>query len=36
LIEAAYDHAAKEGYLGHEYGDSNLILGRSSEMAVAA
>jgi S-adenosylmethionine:tRNA ribosyltransferase-isomerase len=27
LIEAAYEHAEQAGYLGHEYGDSNLILG---------
>jgi S-adenosylmethionine:tRNA ribosyltransferase-isomerase len=36
LIEAAYDHAERAGYLGHEYGDSNLILSRASEAAIAA
>jgi S-adenosylmethionine:tRNA ribosyltransferase-isomerase len=36
LIEAAYDYAAREGYLGHEYGDSNLILARSTKVALAA
>ncbi|HLM75971.1 MAG TPA: S-adenosylmethionine:tRNA ribosyltransferase-isomerase [Polyangiaceae bacterium] len=36
LIEAAYDRAERAGYLGHEYGDSNLILSRASEAAIAA
>jgi S-adenosylmethionine:tRNA ribosyltransferase-isomerase len=27
LLERAYEHAAAEGYLWHEFGDSNLILG---------
>lgn len=26
LLQQAYDHAAEEGYLCHEFGDSNLIL----------
>lgn len=26
LLEAAYSHAESEGYRGHEFGDSNLIL----------
>jgi S-adenosylmethionine:tRNA ribosyltransferase-isomerase len=30
LLSAAYEHAARAGYLGHEFGDSNLILSRSS------
>jgi S-adenosylmethionine:tRNA ribosyltransferase-isomerase len=34
LIERAYDHAARAGYLGHEFGDSNLILRGSCPRTV--
>lgn len=30
LIEEAYGHAERAGYLGHEYGDSNLILSHAA------
>lgn len=36
LIGSAYEHAERAGYLGHEYGDSNLILSRSMSVALAA
>jgi S-adenosylmethionine:tRNA ribosyltransferase-isomerase len=33
LLEAALEHAAREGYLGHEFGDAMLVLARAGGSA---
>jgi S-adenosylmethionine:tRNA ribosyltransferase-isomerase len=30
LLERAYAHADDSGYLGHEFGDATLIIGRAA------